>query len=119
MIPVNALPLPRRGAVNQLCFRVEGSTWKISLSACSISTFPSRAKLGLRKFQSELLQFLMVIMVLKLSSRLPNVGEGDIVFQVLNWDKEIGKHGLNFERFKFSVPENLDDSFHLGILKEA
>ncbi|PPR89087.1 hypothetical protein GOBAR_AA31603 [Gossypium barbadense] len=55
----------------------------------------------------------------KQSSRLPNVGEGDIVFQVLNWDKEIGKHGLNFERFKFSIPENLDDSFHLGILKEA
>ncbi|TYH74779.1 hypothetical protein ES332_D05G426200v1 [Gossypium tomentosum] len=112
MIPVNAPPLPPRGAVNRLCFRVEGSTWKIALSACSISAFPSRAKLGLRKFQSELLQFLM-------SSRLPNVGEGYIVFQVLNWDKEIGKHGLNFERFKFSVPDNLDDSFHLGILKEA
>ncbi|TYG71904.1 hypothetical protein ES288_D05G436500v1 [Gossypium darwinii] len=72
MIPVNAPPLPPRGAVNRLCFRVEGSTWKIALSACSISAFPSRAKLGLRKFQSELLQFLMVIMVLKLVRWLQN-----------------------------------------------
>nr|KJB48411.1 hypothetical protein B456_008G067700 [Gossypium raimondii] len=73
MIPVNALPLPRRGAVNQLCFRVEGSTWKISLSACSISTFPSRVSLFL--------------------------------------------HIFFFVRLR--VPKNLDDSFHLGILKEA
>ncbi|XP_017979327.1 PREDICTED: uncharacterized protein LOC18613280 isoform X2 [Theobroma cacao] len=53
------------------------------------------------------------------SGRLPNMGERDIVFQVLNWDEELGGHELNFERFKFSVPENLDDSFHLDILKEA
>ncbi|OMO77631.1 hypothetical protein CCACVL1_14928 [Corchorus capsularis] len=51
--------------------------------------------------------------------RLPYMGERDIVFQVLNWDEELGGHDLNFERFKFSVPENLDDSFHLDILKEA
>ncbi|XVE77828.1 hypothetical protein DITRI_Ditri13aG0093700 [Diplodiscus trichospermus] len=55
----------------------------------------------------------------KHSGRLPNVRERDIVFQVLNWNEELGGHGLNFERFKFSVPENLDDSFHLDILKEA
>ncbi|GMI73992.1 hypothetical protein like AT3G63340 [Hibiscus trionum] len=55
----------------------------------------------------------------KQSGRLPNVGEREIGFQVLNWDEEIGRHGLNFERFKFSVPENLDDSFQLDILKEA
>ncbi|XVF32510.1 hypothetical protein REPUB_Repub17cG0089000 [Reevesia pubescens] len=51
--------------------------------------------------------------------RLSNMGERDIVFQVLNWDEDIGGHELNFERFKFSVPENLDDSFHLDILKQA
>ncbi|KAK9015395.1 hypothetical protein V6N11_006505 [Hibiscus sabdariffa] len=55
----------------------------------------------------------------KQSGRLPNVGERDIGFQVLNWDEEIQRHGLNFERFKFSVPENFDDSFQLDILKEA
>ncbi|XP_039048274.1 probable protein phosphatase 2C 51 isoform X2 [Hibiscus syriacus] len=55
----------------------------------------------------------------KQSGWLPNVAERDIGFQVLNWDEVIGRHGLNFERFKFSVPENLDDSFHLDILKEA
>ncbi|XVF80840.1 hypothetical protein PTKIN_Ptkin15bG0107400 [Pterospermum kingtungense] len=59
------------------------------------------------------------VVLKKHSGRLPNVGERDIVFQVLNWDEELGGHELNFERFKFSVPENLDDSFHLDILKEA
>lgn len=32
------------------------------------------------------------------SGRLPNMGERDIVFQVLNWDEELGGHELNFER---------------------
>ncbi|XWS46879.1 hypothetical protein CRYUN_Cryun14cG0105600 [Craigia yunnanensis] len=59
------------------------------------------------------------IVLKKQSGRLPNVGERDVVFQVLNWDEELGGHELNFERFKFSVPENLEDSFHLDILKEA
>ncbi|TYG40177.1 hypothetical protein ES288_D12G072300v1 [Gossypium darwinii] len=93
MIPVNALPLPRRGAVNQLCFRVEGSTWKISLSACSISTFPSRVSLFLHIFFFVRLRVFCSTYIFpfdatfsfvlkKQSSRLPNVGEGDIVFQL-------------------------------------
>ncbi|XP_022727559.1 uncharacterized protein LOC111283351 isoform X9 [Durio zibethinus] len=59
------------------------------------------------------------VVLKKPSGRLPNVGERDIVFQVLNRDEELGGHELNSERFKFLVPENLDDSFHLDILKEA
>ncbi|GAV87925.1 Pkinase domain-containing protein/PP2C domain-containing protein [Cephalotus follicularis] len=51
--------------------------------------------------------------------RLLNKGEQDVVFQVLNRDEELGQHELNFERFKFSLPANFDDSFHLKILKEA
>ncbi|XP_021898011.1 probable protein phosphatase 2C 51 [Carica papaya] len=39
--------------------------------------------------------------------------------QVLNRDEGISQHELNFERFKFSLPENFDDSFHLEILREA
>ncbi|KAK4848290.1 hypothetical protein QYF36_011360 [Acer negundo] len=55
----------------------------------------------------------------KSTGRLPNKGEHDNVFQVLNWDEELGRHELNFKRFKFSLPVNFDDSFHLEILKEA
>ncbi|XP_052291936.1 uncharacterized protein LOC102621122 isoform X3 [Citrus sinensis] len=58
--------------------------------------------------------------VLKKSARrLPNKGERDIVFQVLNWDEKLGRHELKFERFKFSLPDIFDDSFHLEILREA
>lgn len=38
------------------------------------------------------------VVLKKLSGRLPNAGERDIVFQVLNWDEEPGGHELNFER---------------------
>lgn len=55
----------------------------------------------------------------KSNGRLPNEGEKDVVFQVLNWGEESGQRKLNFERFKFSLPTNFDDSFHLDILKEA
>ncbi|XP_044486005.1 probable protein phosphatase 2C 51 isoform X2 [Mangifera indica] len=59
------------------------------------------------------------VVLKKSTGRLPNKGEPDIVSQVLNWDEELGQHELNFERFKVSLPVNLDDSFHLEILKEA
>ncbi|KAJ9188083.1 hypothetical protein P3X46_003477 [Hevea brasiliensis] len=55
----------------------------------------------------------------KSAGRLPSKGEKDAVFQVLNWDEELGRHELNFDRSTFSLPENFDDSFHLEILKEA
>ncbi|KAJ6306595.1 hypothetical protein OIU78_021836 [Salix suchowensis] len=55
----------------------------------------------------------------KSNGRLPNEGEKDVDFQVLNWGEESGQRKLNFERFKFSLPTNFDDSFHLDILKEA
>ncbi|GAY55738.1 hypothetical protein CUMW_166470 [Citrus unshiu] len=55
----------------------------------------------------------------KSARRLPNKGERDIVFQVLNWDEKLGRHELKFERFKFSLPDIFDDSFHLEILREA
>lgn len=35
----------------------------------------------------------------KSTGRLPNKGERDIVFQVLNWDENLGRHELKFERF--------------------
>eukprot|EP00257_Ricinus_communis_P017438 XP_015575876.1 probable protein phosphatase 2C 51 isoform X6 [Ricinus communis] len=54
----------------------------------------------------------------KSTGRLPIKGEKDTVFQVLNWNGEV-QHGLNFDRSKFYLPENFDDSFHLEILKEA
>ena len=38
------------------------------------------------------------VVLKKHSGRLPNVGERDIVLQVLNWDEELGGHELNFER---------------------
>ncbi|KAH7577592.1 hypothetical protein JRO89_XS01G0271400 [Xanthoceras sorbifolium] len=59
------------------------------------------------------------VVLKKSSGRLPNKGEHDNVFQVLNWDEELGRHELNFKRFEFSFPVNFDDSFHLEILKEA
>ncbi|XP_031287144.1 uncharacterized protein LOC116145851 isoform X3 [Pistacia vera] len=59
------------------------------------------------------------VVLKKSTGRLPIKGELDIVSQVLNWDEELGRHKLNFERFKVSFPANFDDSFHLEILKEA
>ncbi|GKU86510.1 hypothetical protein SLEP1_g1023 [Rubroshorea leprosula] len=59
------------------------------------------------------------VVLKKATGRFLDTGKQDMGFQVLNWDDEIGKHELNFARSKFSVPENLDDSFHLDILKEA
>ncbi|XP_043812617.1 uncharacterized protein LOC110614471 isoform X4 [Manihot esculenta] len=55
----------------------------------------------------------------KYAGRLPSKREKDAVFQVLNWDEELGRPELNFDRFKFPLPENFDDAFHLEILKEA
>ncbi|CAK7346523.1 unnamed protein product [Dovyalis caffra] len=55
----------------------------------------------------------------KSNGRLPNEGEKDVDFQLLNRGEEFGQRELNFERFKFSLPTNVDDSFHLDILKEA
>lgn len=59
------------------------------------------------------------VVLKKPTGRFLDMGKQDIGFQVLNWDDELEGHELNFERFKFSVPEIFYDSFHLDILKKA
>lgn len=60
------------------------------------------------------------VVLKKSTSRFLDSRKQDIGFQVLNWDDEkLGGSELNTESLKFSVPENLDDSFHLDILKKA
>ncbi|WCJ21596.1 Protein phosphatase 2C family protein [Euphorbia peplus] len=59
-------------------------------------------------------------LVLKESTgRLPSKEGKDDVFQVLNWDEELGRHELNFDRPNSFVAEKFDDSFHFRVLKEA
>lgn len=51
--------------------------------------------------------------------RLPNKGEDYRTSQTRNWNEELGRHVLNFGRFKLTLGAILDGSFHLEILKEA
>ncbi|KAJ8899368.1 hypothetical protein K2173_018342 [Erythroxylum novogranatense] len=52
------------------------------------------------------------------TGRLPDKA-GKEVFQLLYPDQKLSHHDLNFKRFKLSLRENVDNSFHLDILKEA
>ncbi|XP_057965687.1 uncharacterized protein LOC131156200 isoform X3 [Malania oleifera] len=55
------------------------------------------------------------VLLKKSMARLPNVGDHD----VLNWGEELHRRGSDLARFKFTLPELSDGSFHLDILKES
>ncbi|XP_059593788.1 uncharacterized protein LOC100263200 isoform X1 [Vitis vinifera] len=59
------------------------------------------------------------VVLKKSTGRLPDKEKQDIVFQVLHWDDELGRHQSDLERFKFTIPAKFDGNFHLEILKES
>ncbi|CAN1233032.1 Probable protein phosphatase 2C 51 [Linum perenne] len=56
----------------------------------------------------------------KSTGRMRDEGAKDVDFQLLSSVDELGRPDYKIEsRFKFSLPDNFDDSFHFEILKEA